>query len=289
MFYIPLLFGNIPYIPFLHRAEEIIFFAFLFIRVAGLFWIAPFLDNRTIPQTVRMMLIFFTTVLLCMVLYPDYLGDYPKYHLAALEQNSPFIGFQLALTAVKEVCVGYLIGFCFAMIYEAVYLAGFMITNVTGLSYSAILDPLTGTSQTILTQLLLLATSFLILITDLHHTFFALIKQSFNTIPIGSFEINSVMVQDLIHGSSHMFLYGLQIAIFPTIILLLVTVGLGFMSRVMPEVNIFMIAFPIKIFIGFYALIIALAYFPTVLQQAFIEYSNLVTAVLYHLMPSHKI
>ena len=80
-----------------------------------------------------------------------------------------------------------------------------------------------------------------------------------------------------------MFSYAMRFAAIPFIVLTLVTIGLGFMARVMPEMNIFMVGFPLKILIGYYTLILSIGYFPLILRRAFAEHANLTRLLLNHI------
>ena len=67
------------------------------------------------------------------------------------------------------------------------------------------------------------------------------------------------------------------------VILFLTTIGLGFMAKILPEMNIFMVGFPLKILVGFYSLILAVGYFPRILQRTLVECEHLVGRIL-HMM-----
>jgi flagellar biosynthetic protein FliR len=274
--------ANLPLIPYLHSSEDIIFVGFVFLRTLGLFLVAPLLDSRSIPGSTRVMLTVFTAILLNITFYPDYRGPSPKYSLL---HSSTIVPLEILLICIKELATGYMIGICFKMMYEAISVGGELITNVMGLSYSSMFDPISGQTYTTITHILLFITSMVLLFFDFHLQFFVLLKNSFDIVPIGRYQLTLEMTQDIIKGSSLLFSYGVQVGAFCVAVLLLVNVVFGFMSKVMPEMNVFVIAFPIRILIGMYALLLSIGYLPNIVQRCFIEYSNLVTALFFHMKP----
>lgn len=270
---------GVPLIPYLHSGEDIFFFAFLFIRVNGMFIMSPLLDQKTISTPIKIFLIFFTTLLFAGVLYPEYRGVHAKYILPA-SIKTDFLALPTALVAIKELATGYCIGLCFSFLTEAILLGASIIANATGLSFANSVDPMSGSSQTILTQLFTTLTCLYLLSLDLHHEYFLVLRNSFAALPIGQYIMTEDTLDYFVKGSGHVFIHGLQLSAFSLAILILVTIALGFMSKVMPEMNIFAMAFPVKMLIGFYALFMSVGFLPVVVQRAFIEYENLANRII---------
>ena len=63
------------------------------------------------------------------------------------------------------------------------------------------------------------------------------LADSFTYIPLGNYNLPYEMLNDLTHGTALLWSYGLKFAAIPFVVLFLVTIGLGFMARVMPEMN----------------------------------------------------
>lgn len=272
-----------PLVPFLHSPEDIIFGFYILARFTGLFAIAPLLSNMIVKPTLRIALICFLTILVAGPLYPIYRGSPPSIAVAELVDVSQSSLGLLSVTVFKELAVGYLIGLCFVMLYEALMIGGQLITLVMGLSMAEMVDPVSNTSQSVLTHSFTLMLSLLFLTLDLHHEFFSLVAQSFKTIPLGHYHMPHELVNDIVRGSSQMYLYAIRFVAFPLGVLMLATVSLGLMARVMPEMNVFMIAFPLKILLGYFALIISIGFFPMLVQEAFTQFHNLAGIVITHI------
>jgi flagellar biosynthetic protein FliR len=265
--------------------RDILFFILILARVSGMFIMSPFWSNSNLKGMTRTAMMLFMTALMAMALYGEYRGPDAQYEIMDLPDGKSWVIILLIIMIAKEAAVGYILGFCFSLVFEALMVAGQLVGVMIGLSIAEIIDPISGISQSIVTQLFTLCISLLMITMDLHHVVIQTLAASFNILPIGYSELHQEMMQDVIHGSARLFPYGLRYAAIPYVVLFLVTVALGFMARIMPEMNIFMVGFPLKIFIGYYGLIAAIGFFPLIFREAFVEYQNMATKLLTHLQP----
>ncbi len=272
-------------LPFIETTDQLMFVFYIMARVTGLFLIAPLLSNRNITPATKAALVVFLTALIGMVIYPDYFGENARFGLPYIPPDK---GFSIVLFLIhlgKEMITGFLVGFAFVLLFEALFLAGQLVGVMVGLSMAELIDPLSGTSQSIIAQFFTITISLVVLSLDLHHHFIYVIAESFSLVPIANYQMSPELLQHVTHGSSRFFHYALQYSAIPYLVLFLVTFALGFMARVMPEMNIFMVGFPLKIFIGYYGIIASLAYFPLIFQEAFTEYLNLAHQLLVDMAP----
>lgn len=274
--------ANLPFIPFVHNAEDVIFFFYVFARVSGLFLISPILASQMVNTTTRIMLAVFVSIFISMTLYGDYRGENPIFVLHELKGGAHLSVLHIILTMIKEFTVGYLIGYAFTIIFEALLVGGQVIGVLMGFSIMDIIDPVTQTTRPLISQFFVVIVTLLVLSVDMHHQFLREVMRSFAVLPIGTYSMPFEMVQDVSHGTSRIFHYALQFVALPYVLLLLITVALGFIAKVMPEMNIFILGFPLKILIGYYALILAVGQFPQVLQRAFTEAENFARAMVRH-------
>lgn len=273
-------------LPLFNSFENLLFVLLVMARLSGMFLISPFWSNQNLSGLARSALMMFLTALMSMTLYADYIGPAAQYHIPDLPADKPFALLLLILMFGKELAVGYLLGFCFGLIFEALLIAGQMVGVMIGLSISEILDPISGTHQSIISQFFTITVSLLIITLDLHHVIIETLAGSFHILPIGYSELHHSTLNEVIHGSARLFPYGLRYAAIPYVVLFLVTFALGFMARIMPEMNIFMVGFPLKIFIGYYGLIAAVGLFPIIFDDAFKEHHNLAGRILTSLLPT---
>jgi flagellar biosynthesis protein FliR len=274
---------QLPFFSYIHSSEDIVFYMYIVARVTGVFLTTPILGNANVPKTVRAFLVFMVAALFAMTMYDMYRGENSIYTLASIPEEGGWSLFLLAFDMLKEVAIGALIGFSFVLFLEGLAFAGQLTSFMMGFAMSRIIDPVSGASQTVLGQLFIMLGTLFILSLDLHHIFFNILGESFYLAPLGNYHLPYEMLSDVIQGSGRLWTYALQFSAIPYVILFLVTVGLGFMAKIMPEMNIFMVGFPLKIFIGYYCVIVAVGFFPQTIKHAFVEFGNLSRIMLVHI------
>lgn len=280
--------AHLPYIPFIHSVQDILLLFFIMARVTGLFIGAPLWSMDSIPVRVKVGLIAFITVLLLMILYPDYLGPSPIYHLPELNMKSPHILLMVGILSVKEFAVGFLIGFVFKLLMEAVVIGGQSASRLMGFAIAQMFDPATNQQRPILSTLFSMVLLLIFLATDGHLLLLRLLKESFSIVPLGHYQLSPELLQDITKGSARMYPYSLKFIAIPYVILFLVTFILGFMAKVMPEMNVFMVGMPLKVLVGFYTVYLGIAYFPLVYNEGIVEFYNLAQRILWDMSPFPK-
>lgn len=278
----PILAG-LPIFHISQSIEVILLVMYLVARVTGMIFISPLLSNISIPTSTRALLTFFIASILATVLYPDYFGVRARFFPSALDVGPALNLVIILMTMIKEMAIGFMMGFAFNLIFEAILIAGQVLSVMIGFSMAEILDPVSGTSQSSISQIFTLSASLIIIALDLHHSFFYITAKSFQYIPLGHYHMPQELLQEVAHGSSRMLTYAIRIPAAPYSILFLITIALGFMAKVMPEMNIFMVGFPLRILIGFYGLIFAVQHFPSIFKQGFHEFTNLAIHFIRHI------
>jgi flagellar biosynthetic protein FliR len=99
----------------------------------------------------------------------------------------------------------------------------------------------------------------IILALDIHHSMILIIQQSLIDLPLGGFIITQDIFDYLIKAFKNLFVIGLTLA-FPILALsLLSDIIFGMLMKTMPQFNLLVIGYPIKIGIGFTVLIAVLS------------------------------
>ena len=258
------------------QAEDFLIFLYIFARVSGVFLLSPLLAGKSIPIVVRGFLTVGTTILLSMVLFPSYQKNFVLDN--TLQQGE--VIFLIAIALVKEVAVGYLIGFCFSILFEAMVLAGELIDSMMGLSTAQFFDPLSQTFKSLLAELFLLSAMVLMFAMDLHHVFFRILADSFNYIPLGYYQLSNNLLRDITLEVAAIFTFGIKIAAIPMIILVLTAAAIGFISRTLPEFNPLITGVSLRIVVGLFAVMATLRLFPSFIEHAFVNLTELAQVFL---------
>ncbi|MDT3677614.1 MAG: flagellar biosynthetic protein FliR [Burkholderiaceae bacterium] len=221
-----------------------------FFRVLGLFTVAPIVSQRAVPARLRV-----AASLAIAALVAPLIPAAP-----ALEIASPS-GW---LAVASEALVGFAIGFVARVVLAAVEVAGETIGLQMGLSFAGFFDPDSGQSNGV-SRLLNTLSLWAFVAINGPVLLVAAVVQSFDVIPpataLGEW-IGRMQPASLGAG---VFELGVMIALPFMALLLFVNLGLGVVSRIAPQLNIFAIGFPVTIGAGLLLLALAMP----LLQQPF--------------------
>jgi flagellar biosynthetic protein FliR len=166
------------------------------------------------------------------------------------------------------------IGTILQLAFNAITFAGGQISFMMGFSMASAIDPQSGISMPIISQFLSLMALMILFAVDLHHWMLLFIDGSLQNIPLGGFIMSENLFNYIIKATSNMFLVGFMIA-FPIIALSwLADVIFGMLMKTMPQFNLLVIGFPIKIMVSFVVLIATFAATMLILKGQMLEAFN---------------
>lgn len=146
-----------------------------------------------------------------------------------------------------------------------------------GFALGSIFDPVTRTSSNVLGSMVSLLGVTLFVVSDAHLQLAQLIAQSMDALPLGEFPALNDPMQPLLAAGS-MFALGLAFAGPVAVALLLTDLAVGVASRNMPQVNVLVLAIPIKVIVGYAVLALAVVGWAPLLQQGFGRMASLLDA-----------
>lgn len=205
-------------------------------RVTGLFSFSPFLGATFVPTTVRILIVVVSSWLLM------------PYAEVTISISTP-IGIIVWMTFLNFT-IGMAIGLFATIFFEAVQFAGRIYGYQIGFAVANVLDPQTQTQVPILGQLTYLIAAFLFVSIGGPGILLIAIANSLKKIPVNTLVIGTGFVPTFWKEVGTIFSVGIQIG-FPIIAFMLtVTIVLGVMSRIMPQMNVFMVGMPLNVFVG---------------------------------------
>lgn len=259
-----------PFTSPLPSPADIFLFALVLCRIAGLFAAMPLLGGRRVPMRFKAAMVFgIATVTM------------PVLQLTPLPIPADMFG--LGILVVKEMLVGVTLGFITQLIFAAVEFSGQIIGMQMGFSISQLIDPAQGNQAQIMSVMQILLASLFFLSLNIHHLFIQAIVDSFKVVPIAGWQMSEELIRFLVQVSSELLVLGIRIAAPVMVTLLLASVVLGVMARTFPQMNVFMISFPMKIGLGFIVLGSTLLIFFHVLEVSFGQLKQQIDTV-YQLM-----
>lgn len=224
-----------------------IWFLMLF-RIASLIMVLPFFGYNSIPVQVRMALAFVVTV----VLFPVH----PEMQLALAPGVISFFG-----AVLREVVIGLAIGLSATFLFYGVEFAGHVIGHTMGFSIINVIDPQSQGQIPLLGQLFNLFVLMLFLVLGGHHFLLLAIDESFVRIPIGAGTFNPLLVEGFARMSADIFLVGVKFGAPVLVAIMVAEFALGFLARTVPQMNVWILGFPLKIGIGLFLMALSLPMF----------------------------
>lgn len=238
--------------------EDLIPFALVLARVAGLLAAIPVFGSSVVSTRIRGVLIFSLALLIFPIVKPHTVP-------AAGEVIS------LALLVVRETLIGLTLGLLSKVIFTAVELCGHQLGSQMGLAMSSLFDPSTQAQVPTIAMLEGLLATLIFLTLDVHHFFLRGIVESYQLIPLGGWHTSPGLFKFFIDTSSSIFIIAVKLAAPVAVALLATSVAVGIVARSFPAMNVFIVTMPLNIGIGFLILGISLPVFLRVLQGSFGE------------------
>jgi len=215
--------------------DHIYTFLLLFVRISTLFVFLPFYSHMSVSIQIKAAFAFY----LAIVLYPV---------VPITPEPTTASAFFAAI--LSELIMGLFAGLAMNIVFDIVSYAGNMISFVMGFSMASIIDPQTQQQSPLVAQFLLLLATVVMLSFNGHYMLLMWMVEAIRTAPLGDIVMNHSMFDYLMNAMSGLFMFGFSIA-FPIIALsLLSDVIFGMLMKTMPQFNLLVVGFPIKIFLS---------------------------------------
>ena len=185
---------------------------------------------------------------------------------------------QLSLMVVAEGICAVALGLSVYILFQAARIGARLMERQMGFAFARMIDPVTGVQQSIISNLFDLCATVVFFSINGHHLFFYMIRRSYAAFPLGQIPPISTLASGILQSTVLSLTMGLQLGAPVMALLFVITVLLGVLARAIPEMNVMMTMFPMRISIGLLGVIAFLPHF-----NAFIQ--NL-AATLLHVLPA---
>lgn len=214
------------------------FFLLIFARVGSILMLMPALGESSIPA--RMRLTF--ALALSMVLYPLVSAQLPPL---------PDTVWGLVALVLHEIAIGLIIGSISRLAVSSTQVAGTIIASSSGLSLAVAADPVNGGVQGALigTFLSMLGIA-LIFATDLHHVAISAIHDSYLIFRVTDPLMFGDAANTILESVAGAFVVGVQMSAPFIVFGLVFNLGMGILSRLMPQLQVFFLAMPATVGVG---------------------------------------
>jgi flagellar biosynthesis protein FliR len=245
------------------------------VRVSTMLALVPVFSQTQVPQLVRFGLGLLLAVLIVRIVPP----------------MAPVGGLgALVVAIVSQAFVGLVFGFVAFLLFTGIQFAGEIIDTQIGFAVVNIVNPLTSQNVTVIGNLELALATLLYLAADAHHLLLRGMVGSFALVPLPFAAAPELLAGDVVRFFTQALFIVFQIAAPVAISLFLVNVMLGLMARVAPQMNVFVVGFPIQITIGLVMLVVSLpllgAVFPALIDTSARQLDTVLRAMSPSNLPS---
>jgi len=225
-------------------------------RMIGLFSWMPGFSDLHIPFRMRMMVALGASMAFSTTLTPPPYPTHASYMLILI---------------LSEYITGAFLGLILKIFVSALETAGTIMSQSVGLSNALVPNLIDHDQSSILTSFFTLAGVTFIFVFDLHHLVLWGVYNSYNFIPIGTFNVLQDKAFIITHTVNDAFIYAVKFSmpffIFGNIIYL----GLGILNKLIPQIQVFFLSLPIQILVGLIILMLSIGF----ILNSFLEYFSL--------------
>ena len=231
-------------------------FLLVLLRVSTLLMAAPIFGHRNLLGRTKIGL----AVMVSLIVFPL---------VADQDIQIPEGLFPYVFMMVREVLMGLILGFAVLLLFVGVQFAGQLAGLQMGFGIVNVIDPQSSDQVSIIGQFLNILAILVLLSTNGHHIILSGLMNSFEAVPLGGggVELTTDVIHKLIALSSQVFIVAVKISAPILVALFLVTAAMGILARTVPQMNVFIVGFPLQIGVGTMAVMVSLPLFYLLLNK----------------------
>lgn len=251
--------------------ENLEFLVAILVRIIGFIFTAPFYGIRNIPVRAKILLsVAISVIVFCVLPYEPL-------------QYEGVIGY--ASLIIKEAIAGMILGVFANLAFYVIQMAGQISDMEIGLSMVTEMDPTSQMQVTITSNILNYAVMLTMVATNLHLFILRAVIDSFTLIPVGK-----VFFSPLIYEGFLGFIVDYMILAFRIILpvfaaMLVVNTVLAILAKASPQLNMFVIGYQLKIFVGLAVITLMMLALPGISDIIFDKMIEMMRTAVAYLMP----
>lgn len=221
-------------------------FLLIFVRLGTAMMIMPGLGDSFVPQNIRL----YMALGLSLVISPLIMSHIP----------SPVPGMSMMLSLIGvEFVVGLMIGTVSRMLMTALDTAGMVISSASGLANAQVFNPSMAAQGSVIGAFLSVTGVLFLFGSNLHHVLIYGLVESYDMFPVGGVPDVGSMAELMSRALSVAFLTGFQLSIPFVVLSLMLYILMGVLSRLMPQLQVFILALPVQIILTLLVLSLTLS------------------------------
>lgn len=209
----------------------------IFLRLGTVFMLMPGFSASYVNIQVRLTL----ALAVSLVSMPFLLPDIPP----EPQEFSTMVQY-----IINEISIGVFLGMVLQILFFALNFAGSIASQAIGFSNAQMFDPTFQTQTMLIETFLSIIAVTLIFITDTHHLMIEAIIDSYNIFPAGHILPWADFASHTTELVSKSFALGFKLGAPFIAFTIIFYSGIGLISRLMPQLNIFFLSLPLQIYLG---------------------------------------
>ena len=227
------------------------------IRVGMIFLLTPLFSIGNLPLRIRIILTMALSLVFVLLLQKQQL-------FTSISVN------RLFEIIVYEAFFGLLLAFGVFTAFASFNFGGRILDYQMGFGVASLIDPVTHNQDPLLGTMLNIMAVMVFYLVDGHHMLIRGLLYSFETFPPGTM-ISHMPIDEVTKQFGAIFTFGLGLVAPVVFVIFLLDVSLAIAARTMPQVNMFIISIPIKIFVGLSVLAMSIAHFAPMLTKIYMS------------------
>ena len=228
-------------------------FLFVLLRVGALIMFFPIVGSPQVPGRIKVGLILFIAI----AVFPV---------VRATPMHDPKGLFELVVSLFSEITIGLAVAYTARLMFAAVSIAGTVVDFQMGFGVVNVIDPQTETQVSITAQFQNILAILFFLALDAHHLIIGAIVESFFLINPFQINFSTFTPEIILLLFKATFITAVKIAAPIMAILFFISVGLGLVARTVPQMNVFIVGFPLQIGVGLLMVGLSMSFFSIVVQ-----------------------
>jgi len=226
--------------------QPVLMFLLALIRVSFFFAFLPIFGDVFVPARVRILL----SVAVAVVFTPLLAA-----RLAAFPQTVP----QFVSVMASEALLGMAFGLVGRVLFGAVQFAGEIMSEQIGFGTAGIVDPSQSVQIPLLAEVLYTLALTLFFLVNAHHVFLGALAQSFDKAPPGLLDFSKALSPFFVDRTAAMFVIAVRMSMPVIALIFAVNVAMGMVAKAVPQMNVFLESFPVRIAAGLFLLSVSSA------------------------------
>ncbi|MCK5706263.1 MAG: flagellar biosynthetic protein FliR [Candidatus Aureabacteria bacterium] len=213
-------------------------FMLILMRITGAFFLAPVFGSSRVLKRLKVWI----AVFISFVILPTLINK---------TAITPDISFPIFVVyGIKEIIIGFIFGWFSNMPFQATRIGAEIAGRMSGFGIGRVINPDVDENVSLLTQYVYIIVVLLFLTFDGHHMIIKILSRSFEYIPLGKNAFSPKLTDIAIKFYSYVFNRGIAYGAPVLGLLIIISCGMGIANKAIPDLNVMMLAFPIRVFVG---------------------------------------